>query len=55
MTIYYFVISISFLVFVIASAVFVWSVSSNQYEDVERNGQDIFFDKNIKGGSDDQR
>lgn len=29
----------------LACTVFIWCVRNNQYDDVERSGQDIFFDQ----------
>lgn len=55
MSVFFAVIAVSVCLFIVASIAFVWSVRSNQYEDVERNGQDIFYDLKAKPGSSGER
>ncbi|WP_107852663.1 cbb3-type cytochrome oxidase assembly protein CcoS [Oceanimonas marisflavi] len=43
-TIWYLILPIALILLVVAIAVFFWSVRSNQFEDLDRQGNNILFD-----------
>ncbi|OYD23840.1 cbb3-type cytochrome oxidase assembly protein CcoS [Oceanimonas baumannii] len=43
-TIWYLILPIALILLVVAIAVFFWSVKSNQFEDLDRHGNNILFD-----------
>lgn len=42
----YILIPIAILLVAVAVAIFIWAVKSEQFEDLERQGQNILFDDN---------
>ncbi|MGP7733533.1 cbb3-type cytochrome oxidase assembly protein CcoS [Oceanimonas smirnovii] len=43
-TIWYLILPIALILLVVVIAVFLWSVRSNQFEDLDRHGNNILFD-----------
>ncbi|NHI00884.1 cbb3-type cytochrome oxidase assembly protein CcoS [Oceanimonas sp. MB9] len=43
-TIWYLILPIALILLAVAVAVFFWSVRSNQFEDLDRQGNNILFD-----------
>ncbi|WMC12147.1 cbb3-type cytochrome oxidase assembly protein CcoS [Oceanimonas pelagia] len=43
-TIWYLILPIALILLVVVIAVFLWSVKSNQFEDLDRHGNNILFD-----------
>ena len=43
-TIWYLILPIALILLAVVIAVFLWSVKSNQFEDLDRHGNNILFD-----------
>ncbi|WP_019616660.1 cbb3-type cytochrome oxidase assembly protein CcoS [Psychromonas ossibalaenae] len=54
MSIIYVLIPIAMIFVAIAVAVFFWSVKSNQYDDLDREGINILFDEELSLGTSDK-
>lgn len=44
----YFLIPLSLLFLIVAVALFFWAVNSGQYEDIDREGERILFDDELR-------
>ncbi|WP_028863735.1 cbb3-type cytochrome oxidase assembly protein CcoS [Psychromonas aquimarina] len=54
MSIIYVLIPIAMVFVAIAVAVFFWSVKSNQYDDLDREGINILFDEEMRENTDNK-
>ncbi|WP_117235460.1 cbb3-type cytochrome oxidase assembly protein CcoS [Vibrio maerlii] len=50
----YILIPIAIMLVCVAVAIFLWAVKSEQFEDLERQGQNILFDEDDKPNSSDK-